>query len=100
MNDDIQIEGEDKRPDPLVEHIMACAASGELPTPAAIARGFAEGRVKPKDGPEAWRKYLNPVKQQVLHLARQGRIELVRHGAAVDPDTSRGVVHVRLPSAD
>lgn len=92
-----QDEPEGEREDPLVEHILAAAAAGDHPTPAAIARGFAEGRVKPKDGPDAWRKYLNPVKQQVLHLARQGRIELLRHGQPVDPDRARGVVHVRLP---
>lgn len=82
--------------DPLVAYILDRAGQVEHPTPADIARGFSVGRVKAKDGPDAWRRYLNPVKQQILHLARAGRIDVLRNGEKVDPDEARGVTRIRL----
>ncbi|MEM8587451.1 MAG: DUF3253 domain-containing protein [Pseudomonadota bacterium] len=87
---------DEKTEDPLVAYILERAAEADAPTPADIARGFAIGRVKPKDGPDAWRRYLNPVKQQILHLARQGRIDVLRNGEKVDPKDARGVTRIRL----
>ncbi|MEM7446090.1 MAG: DUF3253 domain-containing protein [Pseudomonadota bacterium] len=87
---------QDRPPDPLVEFILEQASGDQPPTPVDIARGFAVGRVKPKDGPDAWRRYLNPVKQQILHLARAGMIDVLRNGKKVDPDEARGVTRIRL----
>lgn len=86
----------DRQEDPLVAYILERAAENNHPTPADIARGFAVGRVKPKEGPDAWRRYLNPVKQQILHLARAGRIDVLRNGEKVDPNEARGVTRIRL----
>jgi hypothetical protein len=86
----------ERQEDPLVAYILERAGQDDPPTPADIARGFAVGRVKPKDGPDAWRRYLNPVKQQILHLARAGRIDVLRNGQKVDPAEARGVTRIRL----
>ena len=40
---------------------------------------------------------MNAVRQQAIHLARQGRIEIVRKGRPVDPNKVKGVVRLRLP---
>jgi hypothetical protein len=42
---------------------------------------------------------MNPVKQQMLHLARAGQIEITRKGVVVDPEDFRGVVRMRLAGA-
>ena len=41
---------------------------------------------------------MTPVKQQMVHLARTGRIEIVRKGEVVDPEEFRGIVRMRLKS--
>ena len=48
-------------------------------------------------GPELWRRYMNAVRQQATHLARQGRLEILRKGQPVDPKNFKGVVRLRLP---
>lgn len=84
--------------DALVRCILDMAGSDKPVTPQEIAIAFSKDRVGPKDPPDAWRRWLNPVKQQVLHLARTGRLEIVRNGQIVDPDEVRGMVRVRLPA--
>ena len=54
-------------------------------------------RRRPTDGPELWRRYMNAVRQQATHLARQGRLEILRKGQPVDPKNFKGVVRLRLP---
>ena len=63
------------------------------------ARVVADQRRRPTDGPELWRRYMNAVRQQAIHLARQGRIEITRKGQAVDPKNFKGVVRLRLPAS-
>lgn len=65
-----------------------------------VARAFAAARAKPGDGPQAWRRYMNAVKQQMVHLARAGRIEIIRKGQLVDPNDFKGVVRLRLPESN
>lgn len=60
------------------------------------ARAMAETRRRPGDGPELWRRYMRAVRQQAVHLARRGRIEITRRGKPVDPDDFKGVVRLRL----
>jgi hypothetical protein len=62
------------------------------------ARVIADQRRRPADGPELWRRYMNAVRQQATHLARQGRIEITRKGQPVDPKNFKGVVRLRLPA--
>lgn len=86
--------------DPVAETILATLAG--LSTGASIslmdaAKAVAERRRRPADGPELWRRYMNAVRQQATHLARQGRIEILRKGEPVDPKNFKGVVRIRLP---
>jgi hypothetical protein len=68
-------------------------------TDCDIVTGDAkEGPEKPADVHELWRRYMNAVRQQATHLARQGRIEITRKGQPVDPKNFKGVVRLRLPA--
>ena len=69
---------------------------GKTLTPETAARRFAEGRRRQNDPPELWRRYLNAVRQQAIHLARAGRIEILRKGKPVDPNDFKGVYRLRL----
>ena len=60
-----------------------------------IAKAYAETRRKKSDPPDFWRRYLNAVRQQALHLARQGRVEILRDGKPVDIEDHRGLVKIR-----
>jgi hypothetical protein len=86
--------------DPVAKTILSTLAG--LSTGASIslmdaAKAVAETRRRPSDGPELWRRYMNAVRQQATHLARQGRIEILRKGQPVDPKNFKGVVRLRLP---
>ena len=89
---------DEKRPDPVAEYILEALAERGPLAPIDIARAYGEKRRRPSDKPDAWRRYMMPVKQQMLHLARAGKIEIVRKGEVVDPEDFRGIVHMRLPA--
>lgn len=85
--------------DPVAEIILAelkALPAGETLTPDAAARAFAETKRKPNDGRDLFKRYRRAVKQQAIHLARAGRIEIVRKGEAVDPDDFKGLWRMRL----
>ena len=90
--------------DPVVEAILgqlAAAKPGGSVSSEEVARAVAESRRTPKDPPDLWRKYLSAVKQQAIHLARDGRIQVLRKGQPVeDPARVKGVVRYRLPVGD
>lgn len=83
-------------PDPVAVFIVDHLAGGAEMSHQDIARAYAETRKKAKDKPDLWRRYMTAVKQQVLHLAREGKIEIVRNGQVVDAEDFRGLVRVRL----
>jgi hypothetical protein len=89
------------RTDPVVETILAVlnelAPDGSA-SPMDVARAYAARRAKPSDPPDVWRRYMNAVKQQMVHLARDGQIEITRKGQPVDPNNFKGVVRLRLPA--
>lgn len=92
---------DERGPDPIVEAIMDALSAlepGKSASPMDIARAFAEAHAKPGDRPDSWRRYMNAVKQQMVHLARAGRIEIIRKGQAVDPNNFKGVVRLRMPA--
>ncbi len=84
--------------DPAVETILTLVAAlppGKSIAPEAVARALAEAKAKPSDPPDAWRRYLKPVKQQALSLARQGQIAILRKGKPVDPRAPvKGVIRL------
>ncbi len=100
MTDDFEETEEPRAEDPVVVAIFDALADGETPTFQDVARRIAKARGKPKDGPNLWRRYMNAVKQQAVHLAKNGRIEITRKGEAVDPRDFKGIVKLRLPLSD
>lgn len=72
------------------------AGARAKPVVAGRAKPVVAGRANPKDPPDVWKKYLAAVKQQAVHLARSGRLEILRKGKPADPDNFKGVVRLRL----
>lgn len=89
----------EEKPDPLVTCILEAAAEGPI-APEAIARRFAEIRRRPKDPVDLWRKYLTPVKQQAIAMAKAGRLEVIRKGEKIDPERAKGLIRFRIPPAE
>ena len=86
--------------DPIASTILELLGQNKTLSFKDIAMALAEMKRKPKDGPQLWRRYITAVKQQAVHLARKGRIEIVRKGAVADPDDFKGIVKLRLPEKD
>ena len=84
--------------DPVAQAILdLLAASDKSITPEDAARAYAATRARPGDPPDLWRRYLMAVRQQALHLARQGRIAILRKGKAVDPNAPvKGVIRLAM----
>jgi hypothetical protein len=84
--------------DPVAEVILGLLAglpAGKSISPEDAARAFAEARRRPSDPPDLWRRYLPSVRQQALHLARRGRIAILRKGKPVDPNAPvKGVIRL------
>ncbi len=87
--------------DPVATAILELLASrggGKSICPSEAARAFAAGRARPSDPPDLWRRYLPAARQQALHLARAGRIVILRKGKPVDPHKPvKGVIRLALP---
>lgn len=66
------------------------------------ARG-AEKSICPSEVARAldaeWRTQLTAVRRAAVRLARSGRIEILRKGQAVDPDSVKGVIRLRIKPA-
>jgi hypothetical protein len=94
--------GEGARDDPLATAILALLAErplGKTVTPEEVARAFAGTRAKPSDPPDLWRRYLQGVREQAMHLARAGRLVILRKGKPADPSHRiKGVIRLALPS--
>ena len=91
------MELENEKPlDPVAEFILDMLAATGSAAPVDVARALGEARKRPNEKPEAWRRFMNPVKQQMVHLARAGLVEIVRKGEVVDPEDFRGVIRMRL----
>ena len=77
---------------PIEETTFALLAErepGKTICPSEVARALdAEG----------WRRLLPQVKATAVGLARAGRLEITRHGKAVDPNAFKGVYRLRLPA--
>lgn len=93
-----QGEAPKKKDDPIALYILDAVAEGGEVSPREVAMRIAAIRARPIDPPDLWRKYLMGVNQQAKHLARQGRIEIVRKGEAVNPDEVKGLFKLRLPA--
>ena len=47
--------------------------------------------------PDTWRDHLRQVRAAAVHLARQGRIVILRKGKPADPEGFKGVYRLALP---
>jgi len=87
----------EKEEDPIILYIMRAVERGSPVNPRDIAIEIADDRAKENSPKDAWRKYLLAVKQQAKHLAREGRISILRRGKAIDPNKMKGLVKLSLP---
>ncbi len=83
--------------DPIVVYILEAVAEGKVVSPNHIAQTIAKDRAKPSDRADVWRKYMTAVRQQAIHLARNGRLEIVRKGEVADPNDFKGLYKLRAP---
>ena len=97
---DAQTPGEDPVAQAILE-LLASRGAGKSISPEAAARAFAAARAKKDDPPDLWRRYMNAVRQQALHLARRGRIRILRKGKTVDPQAPvKGVIRLAAPAGN
>jgi hypothetical protein len=95
--EEISAQKAPKKDDAVALFILDAVAEGGEVLPRDVAQRIAAVRARPIDPKDLWRKYMLAVNQQAKHLARQGRIEIVRRGEAVDPDDVKGLFKLRLP---
>lgn len=90
----------EQQDDPVATAILTviAAAGGASVAPREVAQALAALHPKPRDRPDAWRRYLTAVRQQSLHLARSGRIQLIRRGQPVAPHNIKGVIRLGPPA--
>lgn len=50
--------------------------------------------------PEQWQRMLPKVKAVALGLMRQGKLTITKKGKAVDPNSFKGVIRLRLPTPE
>jgi hypothetical protein len=82
--------------DPIVDAILHCVGAKPSVSPQDVATYLAQQRKKAGDDrPAPWRKYLPAVKQQMVHLARAGEIDILRKGQVADPNDFKGIVRLR-----
>lgn len=81
--------------DPIRVYLRSALSDGESHSPQELAKSFQAGRAKPSDPPDAWRRYLQAVKQQATSLAKLGEVEFMRKGKPVPLEEVKGVVRVR-----
>ncbi|MBJ7484002.1 DUF3253 domain-containing protein [Brevundimonas sp.] len=65
--------------------------NGKSIEPAEVAKALQ---------PEQWQRMMPKVRGVALGLMRQGRLTITKKGKAIDPNAFRGVIRLRLPTAD
>ena len=92
---------DNEKPDAIAQQIfdlLAARGPGKSICPTEAARAMQAAFGKASAPADAWRRYLAPVRQQALHLARRGEILILRKGKPVDPHTPvKGVIRLALP---
>lgn len=91
------IKEPEKEEDPIILYIMNAVERGSPVGPREIAIEIADDKAKENSPKDAWRKYLLAVKQQAKHLAREGRISILRRGKPIDPNKMKGLIKLSLP---
>lgn len=75
----------------VILDVLAARGAHKSICPTEAARALAGN---PAD--ESWRRSLAPVKLAAQRLARAGKIQVLRKGKPIDPETLHGVVRLRL----
>ncbi len=83
------------RPDPVavaaaILHLVDARGPDKSICPSEAARSLAED----------WQSLLGDVRRAAVSLAKAGRIEILRKGRPIDPDTVHGVIRLRARPAD
>ncbi|WP_395650663.1 DUF3253 domain-containing protein [Brevundimonas sp.] len=65
--------------------------NGKSIEPAEVAKALQ---------PEQWQRMMPKVRGVALGLMRQGRLTITKKGKAIDPNAMKGVIRLRLPTAD
>ena len=78
----------------ILDLTQASGRAGSI-SPTDAARAVAAALV-PEAGPDAWHRYLSPIRHAADALARNGRIEILRKGKPVDPAGVKGVIRLRI----
>lgn len=73
----------------VIFDLLAAHGPGKSVAPAEVAQAI---------DPEGWRRLLPQVRSTAVGLSRAGKLEITRHGKAVDPDRFKGVYRLRLPA--
>ncbi len=81
--------------DPIRSFLRSALADGLSHSPQGLAQSFQASRAKAGDPPDAWRRYLQAIKQQATSLAKAGEVEFLRKGKPVPLEEVKGVVRVR-----
>jgi hypothetical protein len=81
--------------DPITQCILAMIENGGSVSPQEVAQAFYKNIKTPAMSPDGWHKYMTAVRQQAVHLARNGRLQITRKGEPVDPNNFKGVVRLR-----
>lgn len=64
---------------------------GKSIEPSEVAKALQPGQ---------WQRMLPKVKATALGLMRQGRLTITKKGKAIDPAQMKGVIRLRLPTAE
>mgnify|MGYP001806381951 CR=1 FL=1 len=86
----------DEAPGPVAAAILtATAARGPDKSicPSEVARALAP------DGTD-WHVHMHAVREAARHLARAGRIEILRKGKPQNPEDFKGVIRLRIKEAE
>ena len=63
------MENEPEKPlDPVAGFILQFLSGSGSAAPVDVAWALGKERKRPHDKPDAWRRFMNPVKQQMVHL--------------------------------
>lgn len=80
--------------DPIEDTILeklAALGPGKSIEPADVAKAMQ---------PEQWQRMLPRVRTTALGMMRQGRLVITKKGKPVDPSSFKGVIRLRLPTAE
>ncbi len=63
-------------------------------------KSIEPGEVAKELQPEQWQRMMPKVRGVALGLMRQGKLTITKKGKAVDPDAFKGVIRLRMPTAE